>query len=350
MATEFDILSGFVSKDAIKEFEDLGKAIDKSATSAAGLLKSLGAIKGMQDYSKEAAQLAKIVEQRDKEIAILNAKREAKEKDHQNKLEADKAAHLNALERLEKAYQDKVALMQASQEKNAETAATAHASRVEIINQKKADKAIAQAERQAKATAAALDRENAKAFKNSPEGVTQTVGLQAQAQVMKLNAVIASEYTSSLQKLDAQIKLNVIDAQKFVAASDTQNPKYLELIGNTKKLSTEYDRMAKAAGANMTKTNSMYGATFSLTQVMRELPNFAIDARVGFMALSNNLPSLAENFQNTAKAEGTYRCRGRTGGNGDYQVHCGQRALCGGKQVRCYRRGTGFFSYQPVPE
>ena len=45
----------------------------------------------------------------------------------------------------------------------------------------------------------------------------------------------------------------------------------------------------------------MYGATFSLTQVMRELPNFAIDARVGFMALSNNLPMLAENFQNVAK-------------------------------------------------
>lgn len=301
MAAEFDILGGFVSQDAIKEFEDLGKAIDKSATSAATLLKSLEGIKAKQDYSKQAAKLAEINAKMEGQVATLNAKLEAREKEHQMKIEAAKTAHLAALERQEKAYQDKLSLLQASQEKNAEASATAHASKMEILNQKKADKAIAQAERQSKATAAALDRENARAFKSSPEGVTQTVGLKAQAQVMKLNAVIASEYTSSLQKLDAQIKLNVIDAQKFVAASDTQNPKYLELIGNTKKLSAEYDRMAKAAGANMTKTNSMYGATFSLTQVMRELPNFAIDARIGFMALSNNLPMLAENFQRVTK-------------------------------------------------
>ena len=52
--------------------------------------------------------------------------------------------------------------------------------------------------------------------------------------------------------------------------------------------------MAKASGSNMVKTQSMYGATFQLTQVMRELPNFAIDARIGFMALSNNLPMLTD--------------------------------------------------------
>ena len=43
--------------------------------------------------------------------------------------------------------------------------------------------------------------------------------------------------------------------------------------------------------------NSMYGATFQLTQVMRELPNFAIDARIGFMSLSNNLPMLIDSFK-----------------------------------------------------
>jgi len=124
------------------------------------------------------------------------------------------------------------------------------------------------------------------------EKVSQT----ALNNVEKLSAVLASQYTTALQKLDAQIKLNIIDAQKYVQAGDTQNPMYLQNIANTKKLSQEYDRLAKASGATMQKTSSMYGATFSLTQVMRELPNFAIDARIGFMALSNNLPMLAENF------------------------------------------------------
>ena len=120
-------------------------------------------------------------------------------------------------------------------------------------------------------------------------------------QQAKLNAILTNQYTTALQKLDAQIKLNVIDAQKYVAAGDTQNRNYLELMKNTKKLSSEYDRMSKASGSNMVKTNSMYGATFQLTQVMRELPNFAIDARIGFMALSNNLPMLADSFTQLSK-------------------------------------------------
>lgn len=354
MTAEFDILGGFVSQDAIKEFEDLGKAIDKSATSAATLLKSLEGIKAKQDYSKQAAKLAEINAKLESQMTTLNAKLEAKEKEHQMRLEAAKTTHLATLERQEKAYQDKVALLMSAQEKKLEVTAIAHADktaqiaqassekksqiaqaaadklvqintvlteRASVLAQTKADKeinaAIRAAEKEATisekrvqkelASVEALSRArriaDAKAAftPTAEEKISSNVGVQAQAQVMKLNAVIASEYTSSLQKLDAQIKLNVIDAQKFVAVSDTQNPKYLELIGNTKKLSTEYDRMAKAAGANMTKTNSMYGATFSLTQVMRELPNFAIDARVGFMALSNNLPMLAENFQNVAK-------------------------------------------------
>ena len=129
------------------------------------------------------------------------------------------------------------------------------------------------------------------------EAVTQA----ALNNVSKLRAVLASQETSALQKLDAQIRLNVLEAQKYVAAGDTQNANYLKLIANTKQLSNEYDRMAKASGSNMVKTQSMYGATFQLTQVMRELPNFAIDARIGFMSLSNNLPMLTDSFMRLSK-------------------------------------------------
>ena len=129
------------------------------------------------------------------------------------------------------------------------------------------------------------------------EAVTQA----ALNNVSKLRAILASQETSALQKLDAQMRLNVLETQKYVAAGDTQNANYLKLIANTAKLSAEYDRMAKASGSNMVKTQSMYGATFQLTQVMRELPNFAIDARIGFMALSNNLPMLIDSFKNLSQ-------------------------------------------------
>lgn len=137
----------------------------------------------------------------------------------------------------------------------------------------------------------------AKVKRTQEEAVTQA----ALNNVSKLRAVLASQETSALQKLDAQIRLNVLDAQKYVAAGDTQNANYLNLIANTKQLSNEYDRMAKASGSNMVKTQSMYGATFQLTQVMRELPNFAIDARIGFMSLSNNLPMLIDSFKNLSQ-------------------------------------------------
>ena len=146
-----------------------------------------------------------------------------------------------------------------------------------------------------------IEKENVQAQRRIKLTQEEAVTQAALNNVSKLRAVLASQETSALQKLDAQIRLNVLDAQKYVAAGDTQNANYLKLIANTKQLSMEYDRMAKASGSNMVKTQSMYGATFQLTQVMRELPNFAIDARIGFMALSNNLPMLMDSFKNLSK-------------------------------------------------
>lgn len=126
--------------------------------------------------------------------------------------------------------------------------------------------------------------------------IEERTEMQALNAIQKLNATLTAENTSILQKQDAAIKLQILDLQKYVAAKDTENQAYLEGIARLKQMSAEYDRTAKASGAAQMKTSSMYGATFSLTQVMRELPNFAISARIGFMSLSNNLPMLAESF------------------------------------------------------
>ena len=64
------------------------------------------------------------------------------------------------------------------------------------------------------------------------EAVTQA----ALNNVSKLNAIRANEHTSALQKLDAQMRLNVLETQKYVAAGETQNANYLRLIAHTAKL------------------------------------------------------------------------------------------------------------------
>ena len=82
------------------------------------------------------------------------------------------------------------------------------------------------------------------------------------------------------------MRLLNIQLQKLVASGKTETQEYLTKIASLKKLSQEYQISAKASGNMQMQTRSMYGATFSLTQVMRELPNFAISSRIGFMSLS----------------------------------------------------------------
>lgn len=114
----------------------------------------------------------------------------------------------------------------------------------------------------------------------------------------KLSATIASENATSLQKLYANMKLLEIEMQsKFNPALKEQSKEFQNLNAQHAKLQQEYQRTARATGVMGRSMNSTYGSTFQLTQVMRELPNFAIDARIGFMALSNNLPMLADSFK-----------------------------------------------------
>lgn len=116
--------------------------------------------------------------------------------------------------------------------------------------------------------------------------------------LQKQHAIATSENSNALQKLTAQMKIleNEMLA-KFNPALSEQSVEFRKLNAEHKKLQAEYQRTARATGVMGRSMNSTYGSTFQLTQVMRELPNFAIDARIGFMSLSNNLPMLADSFK-----------------------------------------------------
>ena len=134
-----------------------------------------------------------------------------------------------------------------------------------------------------------------KATASTPQA---TVDKSANAEKLKLAAIAASQYTTQLQKLDAQIRLLAIDMDtKFNPQLEEQSMEYRELYAQQSKLKESYQRLSRATGQMGSSSKSAYGSFFQMTQVMRELPNFAIDARIGFMALSNNLPMLADEFK-----------------------------------------------------
>jgi hypothetical protein len=132
----------------------------------------------------------------------------------------------------------------------------------------------------------------------------------------KLEIQSTNEGVDAYKRLEAQTKLYVQAALREGAILEElknkkntnaqaimkQNKVYSDAVQTSQKYVASLNTLKRQTGQADMATQGMYGATYSLTQVMRELPNFAIDARIGFMSLSNNLPYLAEQFSATAKS------------------------------------------------
>lgn len=114
--------------------------------------------------------------------------------------------------------------------------------------------------------------------------------------------------------------------QRSVNLLNSMKQKYLDLFmageaaaKGTLALKKEIDaldekvKLANAAVGNFQRNVGNYSSAFgkytyavnSLQQVLRELPNFAFSARIGFMAISNNIPILVEQFQRVKEEMGS---------------------------------------------
>ncbi len=134
--------------------------------------------------------------------------------------------------------------------------------------------------------------------------------------VTALQVQLQTNEAGSYNALAAQYGLNVIELNKYSQAQIDASVRLKTMQDNTYKLREEMAKLKaatndntlrvgeyeRALGGTAKKSNNAYFQTFQLTQVMRELPNFAIDARVGFMSISNNLPMLAEGFTNLSRS------------------------------------------------
>lgn len=122
---------------------------------------------------------------------------------------------------------------------------------------------------------------------------------------MSKEGQVVGASSQAYSELLTKYQLAEMKARELVLTTGEQSAASLEAIADVKKYGAELDKLNTTMGKYSAKTVNASYSTFSLSQVVREMPNFAIDARLGFMALSNNLPMLAQDFQMLSKQLGS---------------------------------------------
>ena len=106
-----------------------------------------------------------------------------------------------------------------------------------------------------------------------------------------------NEKLGYIQQLKAQVSNLTLEYERLTQA-ELQGDKGAQVLTNLKAKRDELSNLEQAYG-NYTRNVGNYSSAtnnlaINLGMVMKELPNFAISARIGIMSLTNNLPMLAE--------------------------------------------------------
>lgn len=167
-------------------------------------------------------------------------------------------------------------------------------------------------------------------FQGVPDEIKRTAEEMRQLQIVK-NKIITTEaklndeyvqQAARLKELNAELKANVNQVGLAEGSLDQMRANLNKLeklysamsaeMRNAKVGQTIFADMVKAKegvtlleqsmGNYKRNVGNYQNSTFQLTQTLRELPAFAYSAQTGLMGISNNLPMLADAFQNVAKA------------------------------------------------
>ena len=304
-----------------EELKRIQRKIDKlrelSAVSAQQ--QSVGTGTGLNpDFAnaqQEEASIEQVVALNKERLAVLKQILELKAKI--NMANADEVSDLNVLEakyRQINASIGKVSggVAQGESTPSGTTTEVEMAMQNQMIKEKNA---LIQEEARAKIALTALDQQRAgvlsdeqKANRLAIEEAKQREGLtQKQIQTQVKLKLVNEELTSiNTQLTDSQKKLNE-------AKSNGSSSQYINnLKKEIKTLKEQQTQLGVAkstleAGlrnnANALKVDTAsYYTTEQFMQVVRELPNFAISARIGIMSLSNNLPQMITGFAKAAQS------------------------------------------------
>jgi hypothetical protein len=137
----------------------------------------------------------------------------------------------------------------------------------------------------------------------SSRAITQdTIDNRASNAVLTQNLQLTSEKIGAYQKLDIEYKKAVKGAQDEAAALVAVSKAKENNIDKAKRLSTELQKIDASVGKynrNVGNYASGWnGLANSVNQLTREAPAFANSLNTGFMALSNNIPILADEINN----------------------------------------------------
>jgi uncharacterized protein YhbP (UPF0306 family) len=141
------------------------------------------------------------------------------------------------------------------------------------------------------------------ARKSYSRAITQdTIDNRASNAVLTQNLQLTSQKIGLYQKLDIEYKQAIKRAQDLGAAEDKLTNGYVAAAAKAKELGAQLqaiDASVGKYGRNVGNYASGWnGLANSVNQLTREAPAFANSLNTGFMALSNNIPILADEINN----------------------------------------------------
>lgn len=107
----------------------------------------------------------------------------------------------------------------------------------------------------------------------------------------------------SIDQLNAKL-IQMKRAYTELAAAERDASKGQQMLAHIQATRTEVGKLEATMGMYHKNVGNYTNATFQMTQVLREVPNFAQSAEIGIRSLSNNLPMLVESFQQVSKQAG----------------------------------------------
>lgn len=122
--------------------------------------------------------------------------------------------------------------------------------------------------------------------------------------IKKLEARAADGTIASYNRLAAEYELNMINLNKYSQATINSSRFLSRQQEESKKLRLEMIRLKEATGNHALSvgnyTKAWNGLGMATQQVVRELPAMAISTQTFFIAISNNIPILADEIRNLA--------------------------------------------------
>ena len=107
----------------------------------------------------------------------------------------------------------------------------------------------------------------------------------------------------SIDQLNAKL-VQMKRAYTELAQAERDAAKGQQMLAHIQATRTEVGKLEATMGMYHKNVGNYTNATFQMTQVLREVPNFAQSAEIGIRSLSNNLPMLADAFQQVRKDAG----------------------------------------------